>query len=71
MQEQPHARFWFGHARLNGRTLALAVAAFTERSARMHIRKRLGPAAQIDDVQPVVYAHAWLIDFRPPDARKE
>lgn len=68
------AKFWYVHAVLSGkshdfdarREICLAVAAFTERSARMQARKRLGKAAIIKEVGPVQYAHAWVIDHSFP-----
>lgn len=60
MKEQ--ARFWFVHAKHGGISINLAVSAFTERSARMQARKRLGPSCMIVEANPVVFAHAWVID---------
>ena len=59
MKEQ--ARFWFVHARNSRETVNLAVAAFTERSARVQARKRLGPRFTITEVGSVDYAHAWVM----------
>lgn len=56
------ARFWFGYARRDGVSIGLAVAAFTERSARLQVRKLLGASARIE-LSPMRYAHAWKIDF--------
>lgn len=60
-------RFWFVHARVGNKPVNLAVAAFTERSAKVQARKRLGPQATIEQVTAVVYAHAWVMNhgWRP------
>ncbi len=67
---KPQTLFWFVHANYGAKGVCFAVAAFTERSARVQARKQLGPKGVITDVQPVPYAHAWPIDFmwRPPEA---
>jgi hypothetical protein len=57
------ARFWFVHAEQGGEHVNLAVAAFTERSARVQARKLLGPGYTISEVDPVLYAHAWVMDL--------
>lgn len=73
MKEQP--RFWFVHARVDGKPVHLAVAAFTALSARRQARRTLGPKQAIEGVAPVNYAHAWVIDigwsyrrYAPPEA---
>jgi hypothetical protein len=59
--------FWFVHARHEQRHVKVAVAAFTERSARVQARKLLnlsqGSQFTIEQVSPVTYAHAWVIDY--------
>jgi len=62
MNEQ--ARFWFVDAVNSTERLCLAVAAFTERSAKIQARKQLGGEWVIKDASPVKYAHAWVIDMR-------
>lgn len=58
-------RFWFVDARSDdSASVCVAVAAWTERSARVQARKLLGPDWVIDPPKPVQFAHAWLIDFR-------
>lgn len=70
-----HPTFWFVHARAKsgGEAVNLAVAAFTERSARVQARKRLGPGFAIDGVNPVRYAHAWVLNhaWRPRGSETE
>ena len=61
MKEQ--TRFWFAHVQVDEKKLAVGVAAFTERSARMQVRKLLGPEAYIGGISPVSYAHAWVLDL--------
>jgi hypothetical protein len=61
MSEQPS--FWFVEAHVGKEHVGLAVAAFTERSARVQARKRIGRDAVIAGVSPVRYAHAWVINF--------
>lgn len=55
--------FWFIHATRDELKMCLAVAAFTERSAKVQARKALGPRAVITAANPVCYAHAWFIDM--------
>jgi hypothetical protein len=58
--------FWFVQVELSAKPLrhaSYAVAAFTERSARVQTRKRIGKGPKIIRVNPVDYAHAWRIDF--------
>ncbi len=67
---------WFVHVRLTlkpARKVAYIVAAYTERSARVQARKRLGKGPVITEVNRVPYAHAWRIDFAdvlPPESGK-
>ncbi len=66
MSETPS--FWYVEATLGvGGHVSLAVAAFTERSARIQARKRLGKTVTIDRVGLVEYAHAWVISHRDPE----
>ncbi len=70
--EKPQALFWFVTAVVAGdRQIGLAVAAFTENSARRQARKRLGSGAAIKEVAKVLYAHAWAIDFRSGEALQQ
>lgn len=57
------AQFWFVHARVGREDVALAVAAFTERSARVQARKTLGADSEIEGVTAVPYAHAWVVNL--------
>ncbi len=60
---------WYVHVRLTEkprRDAGYIVAAFTERSAKVQTRKRVGSTAKILDANPVAYAHAWRIDFAEP-----
>ena len=70
MTNPRHALFWFGTAYygkgLGRRSVGMAVAAFTELGARRQIRKRLGPLAEIGELNRVAYANAWIIDYRVP-----
>ena len=59
---KPQCWFWFVHAKGGSQDVGLAVAAFTERSARRQARKQLGPAFEIGPISAVGYAHAWPID---------
>lgn len=61
MKEQ--TRFWFVHARYHTTPMCLAVAAFTERSARVQATEAMGPHGTIESVTAVPYAHAWKIDL--------
>lgn len=63
MKEQ--TRFWFVHAKAQNPTesVALAVAAFTERSARRQVRRTLGKGFVIVDVSPIPYPHAWVVNL--------
>lgn len=62
MKQQAH--FWFVHAKVGNQAVNLAVSAFTERSARIQARKRLGLGKDvvIDEASRVIYAHAWVIN---------
>lgn len=62
MKEQ--CRFWFVHARVKDGmdVVNLAVAAFTQRSARVQARKRLGPHFTIEEPSAIIYADAWVLD---------
>jgi predicted mannosyl-3-phosphoglycerate phosphatase (HAD superfamily) len=57
-------RFWFVHARAKagGEHVNLAVAAFTERSAKRQARIALGAGFDIEAPAPVRYAHAWVMN---------
>jgi hypothetical protein len=57
------ARFWFVHAKAgSGESACLAVAAFTERSAKAQARKAMGPGWTFE-ATAVYYAHVWEIRF--------
>lgn len=60
---KPQALFWFAHAKLGREDVSMAVAAFTERSAKMQVRKRLGKQGVIERISPVPYAHAWVMQL--------
>lgn len=56
--------FWFVHAKAkNGHeAVNVAVAAFTERSARMQARRCIGAGFYIKEANPICYAHAWVMN---------
>ncbi len=58
-------RFWFAHAASTngGKDVALAVSAFTEKSARLQVRKIVGPDFLIKQITPLMYAHAWVVNL--------
>jgi hypothetical protein len=65
--------FWFVRAHRSQhpqRSVALAVAAFTARSASAQARKRLGPTFTILKVSPILYAHAWVIGETSPASKE-
>ena len=60
--KKPQCGFWFVHARRGHQTVSVAVAAHTARSARVQARKRIGPTFAILEVNPIIYAHAWVMN---------
>ncbi len=53
---------WFVHGMRGKERVHLAVAAFTERSARVKARKRIGPTFAIREIIPITFGQAWVID---------